>query len=53
MSATRARVIPGLYDSGEEPSMESRNLFALNQVRYLVKKRTTYLRLRHSLGKMR
>ena len=53
MSGTRVRVIPGLYNSGQEPSMEGRNLLAPSQVRYLVGEGAAYLGQRCSLDKMR
>ena len=43
---------PGLHNTGGRPSVESLNLFAPSQVRYLVGKRASCLGLPCSLGKM-
>ncbi len=53
VSAMRVRVIPGLHNSGGKPSMESLNLLAPSQVRYLVGRRPTYLIQPCLLGKMK
>ena len=47
------RVIPGLHNSAEEPSMEGRNLLAPSQVCYLEGESATGLRLRCSPDMMR